>query len=165
MISFILAKPGDESILGHLRQRCWAATYRGIYPDEMIDQFDFVWHAKHDLTRIASPQFEVFLIAEGSTPIGYMTIRHGTPPLLYSLYLLPSHQHLGIGRKAFDRMRDFCIANAQDCFLCNCQPENVNAMAFYQHMSGVIVARDEGNKETFMNSVTFRFELPKGGTP
>ena len=163
MLSFTLANPGDESTLGHLRQLCWSATYRGIYPDEMIDQFDYAWHAKRDLARINSPQFKVFLITEASSPIGYMTIQHGTPPLLYSLYLLPSHQHRGIGRIAFERMRDFCISNAQDCFLCHCQPENANAIAFYQHMGGVVIARDEDNAEAFMNSVTFRFSLPKGG--
>ena len=109
-----------------------------------------------------SPQFEVFLIIEDASPIGYMTVQHGTPPLLYSLYLLPAHQHRGIGRLAFNRMRDFCITNAQSCFLCHCQPENTNALTFYQHMGGVIIARDEDNVETFMNSVTFRFMIPKG---
>ncbi len=163
MISFIPVKPGDESTLGRLRQRCWATTYRGIYPDEMIDQFDYAWHAKRDLARITSPQFEVFFIAEDAAPIGYMTIQHGAPPLLYSLYLLPSHQHRGIGRMAFERMLDFCITNTQPRFLCHCQPENANALAFYRRMGGVIIARDEGNDEPFMNSVTFCFTLPKGG--
>lgn len=159
MIRFTPAKPGDESTLGHLRQRCWAATYRGIYPDEMINQFDYAWHAKHDLARITSPQFEVFLITEDAAPIGYMTIQHGAPPLLYSLYLLPSHQHRGIGRMAFERMRHFCTEQEQPFFLCNCQPENTNAIAFYQHMGGVIIARDEDNEEAFMNSVTLRFPV------
>ena len=89
MIQFTPAHPGDEYILGQLRQQCWAATYRGIYPDDMIDHFDFAWHAKHDLARINSPSFDVCIIRDSDTPIGYMVIRHSEPPLLYSLYLLP----------------------------------------------------------------------------
>ena len=157
MISFIPAKPGDESILGHLRQQCWTATYRGIYPDEMIDQFDYAWHTKRDLARITSPQFEVYLITEDAAPIGYMTIRRSTPPLLYSLYLLPAHQHRGIGRLALERMRNFCTEQEQPFFLCHCQPENTNAIAFYRHMGGAIIARDTANEATFMDSVTLRF--------
>lgn len=159
MIRFIPAQPGDESTLGHLRQRCWAATYRGIYPDEMIDHFDYAWHAKHDLARIGSPDFEVFLIEEDALPIGYMTIRHNTPPLLYSLYLLPEHQRRGVGRMAFAHMREDCIRRNQPVFLCHCQPENRAALAFYHRMGGAIIARDEANEEAFMNSLTLRFPV------
>lgn len=159
MISFIPAKPGDEVTLGRLRQQCWAATYRGVYPDDMIDQFDFAWHARHDLARIQSGRFDVSLIVDDGQPIGYMTVQHGTPPLLYSLYLLPDHQHRGVGRMAFARMRDHCISREQPFFLCHCQPENVNAIAFYVHMGGTIIHRDEENEASFMNSVTFRFPV------
>ena len=44
MIDFVPAQPEDAARIGRLRQRCWAATYRGVYPDEMIDQFDYAWH-------------------------------------------------------------------------------------------------------------------------
>jgi len=159
MISFIPACPGDEHVISHLRQQCWAATYRGIYPDDMIDQFDYAWHAERDLARIISEQFDVRIIVEDGQPIGYMTVQHGQPPLLYSLYLLPAHQHRGIGRMAFARMREYCIEQKAPHFLCHCQPENAGALAFYRRMGGVIVARDAENKEAFMNSVTFRFPV------
>lgn len=159
MNSFLRARPGDEHILGQLRQQCWATTYRGIYPDDMIDQFDYVWHAERDLARINSARYDVFLIIDDISPIGYLNIEHGTPPLLYSLYLLPSHQRRGIGKMAFAHMRRFCQEQGQPFFLCHCQPENAGALAFYHRMGGVIVARDEENEEAFMNSVTFRFPV------
>lgn len=159
MITFTPAHPGDEHTLGRLRQQCWAATYRGIYPDEMIDQFDYAWHAERDLARITSEKFAVFLIQEDDAPIGYMTIRHGNPPLLYSLYLLREHQHRGIGRMAFARMHEYCTARNAPYFLCHCQPENRNALAFYHRMGGAVIHRDEDNEEAFMNSVTLRFPV------
>ena len=157
MIHFSPALPGDAPLIGRLRQQCWAATYRGIYPDDMIDRFDYAWHAERDLARIRSERFDVRLIMEDDQPIGYMTVQHGHPPLLYSLYLLPSHQHCGIGQMAFIRIREACIEQLAPCFLCHCQPENTGAMEFYRRMGGVIIARDENNEEAFMNSVTFRF--------
>ena len=159
MIYFIPALPTDAPLLGQLRQQCWAATYRGIYPDDMIDHFDYAWHAERDLARIASPAFDVCVIQDDSTPIGYMTIRYGEPPLLYSLYLLPEHQRRGIGRMAFNRMVESCRQQNHPCFLCHCQPENTAALAFYARMGGTIVSRDECNEEAYMNSVTLRFNV------
>ena len=74
MTRFIPALPGDASTIARLRQQCWAATYRGIYPDEMIDQFDFAWHERRDLARINSDQYEVFLIQSDEIPVGYLTM-------------------------------------------------------------------------------------------
>ena len=157
MTRFVPAAPAHASILGQLRQQCWAAAYRGIYPDDMIDQFDFPWHEKQDLARISSPDFDVSIIREDDADIGYMIVRHGAPPLLHSLYLLPQYQHRGIGRMAFSRMVDICRARRQPYFLCHCQRENTAALAFYHRMGGAIIARDESNPEAYMNSVTLRF--------
>lgn len=159
MISFLPARSGDETIIAQLRQQCWAAAYRGVYPDEMIDQFDHAWHAQRDLARITSQKYDVFLIQEDAAAIGYMTVQRSCPPLLCSLYLLPEHQHRGIGRMAFAHMHEYCTAQSQPYFLCHCQPENRNAIAFYRRMGGTIIARDENNEEAFMNSVTFRFPV------
>ena len=159
MLTFSPAAPADAPLLGQLRQRCWAATYRGIYPDEMIDQFDHAWHETRDLARIASPDFDVRIIREEGAAIGYIVIRHGDPPQLYSLYLLPEYQRRGVGRAAFQRMADYCAERNRPYFLCQCQPENAPALAFYHRMGGVIVAQDEGNEEAYMNSVTLRFPV------
>lgn len=161
MIRFVPAQSADVSLIGHLRQRCWAATYRGIYPDEMIDRFDYAWHAERDRARVANPAFDVCIIREDDAPVGYMVIRHGEPPLLYSLYLLPEHQRRGIGRMAFARMAEYCRRRGTAYFQCHCQPENAAAIAFYQRMGGTIIARDEDNAEAYMNSVTLRFDVSK----
>ena len=159
MIRFTSALPADAPLLGQLRQQCWAATYRGIYPDDMIDLFDYAWHAERDLDRITSPTFDVQIIRDDAAPIGYMVIRHCEPPLLHSLYLLPAHQHHGIGRMAMSRMAEYCHQHNHPCFLCYCQPENAAALAFYQRMGGTVVARDEDNEEAYMNSVTLQFTV------
>ncbi len=157
MIAFVPATPADAPLLGQLRQQCWAATYRGIYPDEMIAQFDFAWHEERDLARIRSPRFNVCLIREGSLPIGYMVLQDGAPPLLYSLYLLPSHQRRGIGHLAFERMRAWCKERGHSHFLCHCSPYNAPAMAFYRRMGGTVIS-EERCAESWQDTAEFRFD-------
>lgn len=158
MIEFTPAAPSDAPLLGQLRQACWAATYRGIYPDEMIDHFDFAWHEQRDAQRIASPGYDVRIIRKNGMPVGYLTWRDGAPPQLFSLYLLPEHQRQGVGRMAFDFVRDWCRAQGKPYFLCMCQPQNNPAMAFYRRMGGVIVQREKGD-EPWQDGVTFRFAV------
>ena len=46
---FVEATEEDvPSIIG-LRQRIWSTTYRGIYPDSMIDEFD--WDRHREMVR------------------------------------------------------------------------------------------------------------------
>ena len=46
---FVEATEEDvPSIIG-LRQRIWSTTYRGIYPDSMIDEFDWDRHREMEL--------------------------------------------------------------------------------------------------------------------
>ena len=61
-IEFVLAKETDASTIAELRQNIWSTTYRGIYPDEMIDSFDYKWHTQNDLKKIKSSEYLVWLI-------------------------------------------------------------------------------------------------------
>ena len=41
---FVEATAADALTIIGLRCRIWDTTYRGIYPDSMIDDFDWAWH-------------------------------------------------------------------------------------------------------------------------
>ena len=59
---FVEAGKDDAlSIIG-LRHKIWSTTYRGIYPDHMIDDFDWAWHEEKELSRINDPAYSVYLI-------------------------------------------------------------------------------------------------------
>ncbi len=158
-VNFVLAQETDAMSISQLRQTVWANTYRGIYPDEMIDSFDYAWHTAKDLERIKSSNYSVYLITAKTQNIGYMTIRQSSPVLLTSLYILPAFQKRGIGKLSFHFIKEYCKERAQSSFLCQCQPDNRNAMCFYQRMGGRIVGRDMGNPESWQNSVTFQFDV------
>ena len=49
---FVEATAADALTIIGLRRRIWDTTYRGIYPDSMIDDFDWAWHKEKELSRI-----------------------------------------------------------------------------------------------------------------
>ncbi len=137
--------------LARMRQRCWDSTYRGIYPDAMIDNFDLAWHCRQDRRRMEDPGFRVCWIQTGGHRAGYLIFRLGKPLWLQSLYLLPEYRRRGLGRAALARL------GAMGEFFCQCDPENHPALAFYREMGGVITARDLENPEPWQNSLTITF--------
>lgn len=159
MSEFVLAKETDAPTIARLRQEIWASTYRGIYPDDMIDQFDHAWHTARDLSRIQNEAYLVFLIKDEAASVGYLTLKKGEPLLLLSLYVLKDYQHRGIGRAAFALICRYCAQSGLTNFTCQCQPQNASAVDFYRAMGGVITARDEGNDETWQDSVKFTFSV------
>lgn len=157
-VAWIPVKESEVDQLGKLRQKAWSATYRGIYPDEMIDQFDYAWHKERDLQRIRSLQYENYFIQLNGNHIGYLTLKNDESLILYSLYLLPEAQGRGIGKQSFAFVSQYCANHGIQGFCCHCQPDNTNAMGFYQHMGGRMIARDEGNAERWQDTVVFSFQ-------
>ena len=74
-IQFVLALESEVHALGVLRKQAWAVTYRGIYPDDMIDEFDFKWHEGKDLRRMQNPKFHHWFVKETEENIGCLPIR------------------------------------------------------------------------------------------
>ena len=40
-VEFVLAEASDAAAISPLRQRIWDTTYRGVYPDAIIDDFNY----------------------------------------------------------------------------------------------------------------------------
>lgn len=158
-VSFVLAQEPDAKRVVACRKCAWAATYRGIYPDEMLDNFDDAWHMQKERSRIQNQDYLVYLIRKDSCDIGYLTIRTAEPISLRSLYLLPEYQRQGIGTLAFRKIREHCAVHRTDSFVCQCHPDNQNARRFYQKMGGTVIAQDLNNEESWQNSVTYQFPV------
>lgn len=158
-VRFAPAAEHDVMPIIELRRQIWATTYRGIYPDSMIDDFDYAWHKEKELQRIKNPAYAVYFITVDHRNIGYLSIHKAETVRLLSLYIVKEHQRQGIGRKAFDFVAEHCRSNNTDSFICSCVPENWNARYFYEKMGGRIVREDLDNEENWMNSVIFQFDV------
>lgn len=154
---FTPAKPSDAQVIAQLRLAAWKTTYRGIYPDDVIDQYDVHERAKRDLEKINDPALLVYLIRCGGQPAGYLMFRM-EDLFIASLYLLEAYQRRGIGRQAFALVRERCQERGIRQFRCNCNAHNLPAQSFYRAMGGVIVARDEGHANRQENQLTFQFQ-------
>lgn len=159
-IDFVPAKASDTVTISTLRQRIWDTTYRGIYPDTVIDDFNYDWHQKRDLKKISDPSFTVYLIKDGDEDIGYFIFQHtGSWVWLHSLYVLREYQHSGIGKQAFSILKDYCKKRGIYRVACDCSPYNENAMEFYRRMGGVVTKTDTGHENKQEDGVIFEFDL------
>ena len=159
LVRFELATEDDAQTIIELRKQIWGTTYRGFYPDSMIDDFDYAWHMEKELQRIRNPQYRVYRIVKDDCNIGYLSTRKTDVVMLQSLYVLEEYQHQGIGRLAFDFVKQYCKENEADSFVCHCLPENWNARTFYEKMGGMVIGEDMDNEESWMNSVIYRFTV------
>ena len=74
MVEFHVAEEKDAPILAAIRRKAWDATYRGIYPDEMIDCYDLARFTVRDEKRIANPENKVWLVMDGADCVGYLVV-------------------------------------------------------------------------------------------
>ena len=107
-IVFVPVKPEEAQELSDLRRRAWSTTYRGIFPDEMIDHFDYAFHNERNRMILHSENYAVYFLVYGTENIGYLTLRKKDPLRLQSLYLLEEYRRKGIGTMAFRFVRDYC---------------------------------------------------------
>ena len=154
---FVEAAKEDVPEIIALRHQIWGTTYRGIYPDDMIDNFECACHQEKELLRNKEPAYTLTLPQKHQQNIGYLTISRTDGIVLQSLYILSEYQRQGIGRAAFDFIRAYCREHGAKSFTCHCVPENLNARAFYEKMGGEVIGADLANEEAWQNSVTYRF--------
>ena len=157
-LRFRPAEERDAAVIGKLRREIWGTTYRGIYPDEVIDRFDVEGHLRRDLGRIADPAFRVWVIEDGERPIGYLYLERRTGVHIQSLYVLREYQGRGIGRAAFALVRDCCRAWGLETFTCNCNAHNAPARGFYEHLGGVLIGADVGHENRQEDQVKYLFQ-------
>ncbi len=157
-VAFVLARIEEAEALSELRRRVWATTYRGIYPDEMIDDFDYAFHNERNRLYISSGGFSVYFIVAGEERLGYLILRKGAPFQLQSLYLVEEYRGKGIGTQAFAFIRRCCRDHGHAGFVLSCHPDNTAALAFYAKMGGVIIRRDVGHPRNEENGVLLQFQ-------
>ncbi len=164
MIAYKKATVKDALLLAQTRQKAWAATYRGVLPDEMIDNFDYAWHTAREEKNLQNPMLYTYLVMDGETCTGYFTYMYASAPLwrdyhfrLLSLYLLPGLQKRGQGRMIFNFVAEQCTNLGCNKFYLSCDPQNTNALNFYKHMGCKVVFEDMGHQCAYENSIELEF--------
>ena len=102
-MSYIIrfATKDDCDELSRLKQQVWDETYRGIYDDSKIDNFDFEKNSAKFLNTVNNPDIELYVVEDNNRLVGYMDC--GVPFRPYKnykqeiglLYLLKEYQKMG----------------------------------------------------------------------
>lgn len=160
-IRLIPASEQDMGTLVALRRQIWATTYRSIYPDHMLDDFDEAWHRERELQRIRRSDHAAWLIVLERRPIGYLILCQRKIVTMQSLYILQAHQRQGVGTLAMDFVAGYCRDRGADFFVCQCTPANVPARRFYEKHGGRIIGEDRSDPESWKHAVIYRFDVKK----
>ena len=160
MAEFRKASFEDALTIVKTRQKAWNATYRGIYPDEAIDAFDYKWHLEAEQRRLKKPDFHCYMVLEQDNCVGYFSYGPTVQGFrLHSLYLLPLSQRNGLGRRIFEQVKSACLSAGFHNMYLDCHPDNRNALGFYRHMGGVITAMDTGHENPMEDSCRIEYHF------
>ena len=137
--------------LAIIKKKVWNTTYRGIYNNDELDNYDYKYHENKFLNKIN----DTYVIFEDEEIIGYFSF--GKPKYEYkdykyclnSLYILKEYQGKGIGREVFNYISDYCNKENIKKYFVNCNKYNTKALGFYQKMGGIICGLvDEGEEKS-----------------
>ncbi len=164
MTAFRPARRKDARKLAVLRKLAWESAYRGIYPDELLDQYDFSQHTKRFQQQIATAGVQVFLISHEGNDVGYVTVsqRRGYKDFEFcmdSLYLVPEAQGQGVGRCTMEFVRRQCRKMGYLRFYNSCNPHNRRACDFYAAMGGQVGDRDDHNSDPAWDQWYYEYRL------
>lgn len=161
------AEISDCEELSRLKQTLWSQTYRGIYSDEKIDNFDYEKHKNKFIKIINDPNVQLYVVCDNDKLIGYMD--YGVPYRPYKdyeqeiglLYLLASYQRKGIGKQLFNIGYNGIKENGYDEFFISCNKYNVKAQEFYKKMGGEIINIDEDMEDKSYPQMTFLYKIKR----
>ena len=160
-----LATESDCEKLSKLKHDVWNETYRGIYSDEKIDNFDYEKNKNKFLNLVANPEIELYVVEDEGLLVGYMD--YGIPLRPYKdyeqeiglLYLLKDYQRKGIGKELFELAYNKIKEKGfRDFFVC-CNKYNTNAHKFYEKMGGKLDEVDDDNDDKSISQVMYIYEI------
>jgi len=120
--------------IADVARKTWLATYGGIIPDETQRQLLDRWYSAEALTRaLAAPG--TFLVAERSARVVGFAQFVWRPPEsaeLTRIYVLPEHQHDGLGTKLLEAGFTACRTQGVGRVTVFVERDNVIGRTFYR---------------------------------
>ena len=164
-----LARAEDAQALARVKRRAWESSYRGIYPDEKLDNYDYDRQAAGFAERAAKPNAQLFVAEYDCVPVGYMCLEKiersalGLNHEISLLYLLKEYQGRGFGREMFETGRKELARLGAESFVIACNKYNLPAQGFYKAMGGTLIKVDEDALDRSVPQKYFRFNINNQG--
>lgn len=155
----------DCHYLSLLKREIWETTYRGIYPDEKLDSYDYIKNEEKFKNFVLDQNRELYVAVDNDILIGY--IEFGIPfrPFMnYTqeiglFYIKKDYQKCGLGRRLFNLAVNYIKNTGADKFFISCHKYNFNAQKFYEKMGGTIVHIDKDSENNNIPQVKFEYKI------
>lgn len=108
------AEPDDIPALAHVHVQGWRETYRGLFPDHLLDDPEFEPRRRRFWTAVfTDPRYADHRVAVAEADGEVVGFGLASPngdelgiPQLYALYLLAAHHGSGAGARLLDAVLD-----------------------------------------------------------
>ncbi len=148
-VTYRLARTADCHALALLKGDVWRTTYRGIYSDNALDNYDVAKNQRIFEGIIANPEIHLYIAECSEIPVGLMTCGKPLRPFQHYqwevglLYILKDYQRQGIGSGFLAIAREQIVRQGGKEFLVSVNRLNHSAIKFYTAMGGRVVHEDE----------------------
>lgn len=132
----------DAAAIARVHEEAWRATYQGIIPhiylEKLIAHRGAAWWARN----LQRPHSGMLLLAFDGTVQGYASFGAARIPSgprtgeIFELYLTPTFQGLGFGKRLFMSVRRILEARGRKSLVVWALAENETACAFYDRLGG-----------------------------
>ncbi len=164
-INIRLAEEKDCKELAKVKRAAWETTYRGIYPDNILDDYNFETQEEKFRNIIKSDTLNVYVVVDQDKIVGYMS--EGVPVRPYGdyeqsigiFYLLKDYQGKGLGKELFNIAYKSIKEKGYKRFFISCNKYNLNAQKFYEKMGGKIVNIDDDNLDRSKPQIVFHYDI------
>ena len=135
MIEYKVATYNDLTTIETIARKTWPDTFGEVMPKVQIDyMLDLIYNENALKEQLANGH--VFLIVNyNDLPVGYTSyeLNYKDKPhlMIHKVYLLPSSQGLGLGKKTFDHLTRIALDNNQEALTLKVFYKNDKATGFY----------------------------------
>jgi ribosomal protein S18 acetylase RimI-like enzyme len=135
----------DIPALARVHVQSWLETYTGLVPQEILDAITLEARGLQWEPTFDQPH-GIFVALENDVVVGFASCGAAQDFLqadgeLYTLYLLNSHQHRGLGKALWNAVLEFGQARNWESMVVWVLESNILAQGFYKHQGCKLVDR------------------------
>ena len=102
------ALPEDSSVVGRVHSDAWKSAYRGIFPDDYIDNDNASKRAEEFLESVKDGKCTYFILEENGLAAGIVkTCEDNNSLEIESIYILEEHRGKGLGGQFIDYIKTY----------------------------------------------------------
>lgn len=164
-ITYRKATSEDCHSIALLKGEVWNTTYRGIYPDDLLDNYDIEKNELTFLRIIANQNNSLYVGTVNDKIIGFMSSGEPYKPFqqykqeMGLLYILKEYQRRGIGRKLFSIAKEDIKNKGYNEFFVSVNKYNANAINFYIAMGGTVISVDQDKENKYQTQIKLHYSI------